>query len=312
MVAQSPSAKRKSASLETVLPLIGLDFGLADGKDKEPLGTDFFVTNHSSVSGLSVFSDEHLRSEFSDAAWSRISTTSLYLGVSAKFPKDSDPHIAFNKCNERLDRFLFSLNLNGKLWTFAPDARFAWIRNDAPKNRQFLTIRRASPISTFDNSPGLSDFRDAARLLRKIDKIYEAANNNTYPAIATAFAALRLSFYAFNTSMRFLQLAIALEALCSTSTTEISHRLASTCSILMGSDAERRKQLYRTTKQLYGMRSRIIHGTGKRVTLSDVQEMERLTCRVLRRILETNILPNFESRGKQEEFLLELNLERKL
>jgi hypothetical protein len=65
-----PLARRKSASLTTVLPLIGLDSDLADGKDKEPLGTGFVVTNHSSVSGLSIFSDEHLRSEFSDAAWS--------------------------------------------------------------------------------------------------------------------------------------------------------------------------------------------------------------------------------------------------
>jgi hypothetical protein len=145
-----------------------------------------------------------------------------------------------------------------------------------------------------------------------MDRIYEATSKNAYPAIETAFGALRLSSYAFNTSMRFLQLAIALEALCSTGTTELSHRLASTCSILIGSNADERKELYRKTKQLYEIRSRIIHGSGKRATMNDVQEMEQLTCKLLRRVLAKTILPNFESRRTQQEFLLQVSLERKV
>jgi hypothetical protein len=299
-----------SATLATVLPIIGVDCVLPSGFHRKSLGSGFFLTSKNPISSLTIFSDEHWGRELSETARSHILSTDLYLGVTSKLNKDTDPYVVFDRCNERLDRFLLALNLNGKLWTFRPDIRFGWVKHDAPRNRQYFTVRHASPISTFDDKPSFSDLQSAGRLIPKIEKIYDATSETAYPAIRTAFAALRLGFYAFNTSVRFLQLAIALEALCSTSTTEVSHRIASTCSILNGGNAKEKNELYHKAKQLYGIRSRIIHGSGKRTTMNDVQEMEGLTCKLLRRILENKILPNFESRPKQKEFLLRITLTR--
>jgi hypothetical protein len=93
----------KHAILAAVLPLIDIDHNLP--KNKESLGNGFFITDATAVSGLSSFTDEYFRSQLSEAHWSRITATDLYLGVSAAFPKDSDPWVTFQKCNEKLDRF---------------------------------------------------------------------------------------------------------------------------------------------------------------------------------------------------------------
>jgi hypothetical protein len=61
--------------------------------------------------------------------------------------------------------------------------------------------------------------------------------------------------------------------------------------MLLGRNADERMDVYRQTKQLYSIRSRIIHGCG-----NDVRETEQLTCNLLRRVLQNKILPHFESR----------------
>src|SRR6266481_8096979 len=136
------SRQRRRAILTAVLPLISIDHSLPQGEDKERLSNGFFITDGKAVSGLSSFTDEHFRSELPEATWSHITATDLYLGVSANFPKDSDPWVTFQKCNDKLDRFLLSLNLIGKLWSFRPDVRFGWIKNDISK-REFFTVRHA-------------------------------------------------------------------------------------------------------------------------------------------------------------------------
>jgi hypothetical protein len=223
--------------LSTVLPLIGIDYDLLGQNERLSLGKGFFITGKTTASKLAIFDDDYLRSELSEKALSQIETTNYYLGVSEQLSSDLVPNDVVEKCNERLDRFLLSLNLNGKLWSFRPDIRMSWVEQDEPKNREFFRIRHASPISTFENKPALEDFRAAANLTRRIDEIYESGDKN-YPALKTAFDAVRLSAYAFNTAMRFLQLATALETLCSTATTEVAHRVATTCSILVGNNAQ--------------------------------------------------------------------------
>lgn len=181
----------EEAILTTVVPLLDIKYGLLEEKDRGPIGNGFFIGGKSLVSGLAIFSDDYLRRELSDAAWSRIDITEFYLGVSEQFPTAAVPEVVVDKCNERLDRFLLALNLNGKLWSFRPDVRMSWVERDEPSNRQFFRVRHHSPISTFDPEPTVKDFLEAATLTVKIDTIYETSEAK-YPGIKTAFAALRL------------------------------------------------------------------------------------------------------------------------
>jgi len=106
--------------------------------------------------------------------------------------------------------------------------------------------------------------------------------------------------------MRFLQEAIALEALCSTDPIEVTHKVATTCSLLLGATLDERKDIYRKAKKLYQKRSRIIHGAGERATIEDLKEMETIPRGVIHRILEGSNLEQYRTEKRQEEFLLDL------
>jgi hypothetical protein len=154
------------------------------------------------------------------------------------------------------------------------------------------------------------DLTEAAALTTTIDAV--CSDESRYPAVRTACEALQLGSYAFNASVRFLQEAIALEGLCAGSDTEITHRIATTCAVLIGESADERKSIYKKIRSLYGIRSRIIHGSGKRATVEELKEMQQLTRKVLRRILAGDVLPHYESSQKHRDFLLNLSLEKSL
>jgi len=110
--------------------------------------------------------------------------------------------------------------------------------------------------------------------------------------------------------MRLLQDAIALESLCSTDAIEVTHRIAVTCAVCLGSTHGERKRIYKEAKDLYGIRSRVVHGSGYRVTKEEVKRIEQLSRRLLRYVLRDNVLPNFRTRDSQRKFLLDLALHK--
>ena len=101
-----------------------------------------------------------------------------------------------------------------------------------------------------------------------------------------------------------------MEALCSASDTEVTHRVATTCAILVGTRPEQRKTVYQEAKRLYGIRSRIIHGSGNRATVQGLKDIEQLTRKILRRILQDDVFPSYKTRPMQSDFLLRLALEK--
>lgn len=63
-----------------------------------------------------------------------------------------------------------------------------------------------------------------------------------------------------HTELAFVSFRMALEAVASTSNNEITHILAERCALLIASDSEHRVQTYGEVKDLYGIRSKIVHG----------------------------------------------------
>ena len=73
------------------------------------------------------------------------------------------------------------------------------------------------------------------------------------------------------THLSFVSLSMSLEAICLPGRQEISHQLATRCALLAETDSDKRIVVYRSFKQLYGMRSSIVHGNpglkiGKAIT----------------------------------------------
>ena len=60
--------------------------------------------------------------------------------------------------------------------------------------------------------------------------------------------------------LSFVALCMALEAIASTSQNEISHILAERCAVLVHAKGEARVQMYKEVKDLYKLRSKIVHG----------------------------------------------------
>ena len=60
--------------------------------------------------------------------------------------------------------------------------------------------------------------------------------------------------------MAFLSFCMALEAITSTPSNEITHILAERCALLVGATSEKRFQTYHEIKKLYSVRSKIAHG----------------------------------------------------
>lgn len=234
-------------NLVTVLPLRGVSPILEGEKKREDLANGYSIMDRESLPELDKFKEDYMTKIVSRSDWSNIRHAPAYLQVSYTSPFQSDIEKVEAKgsdyCGEKIDRFLLALNINERLWSFHPDIRLGWFDKDLPLSRQNIRVRQHSPISTSEANLVLRDFSRAARLTAKIDEVYSEFDRKKgdYPALRTTFSAVKLGMYAFNTSMRLLQEAIALESLCSTDTTEITHRIAVTCAVC-GLDPRRKKK----------------------------------------------------------------------
>jgi hypothetical protein len=269
------------------------------------LANGYQLLKRDQIQELENFDGEHFKREFGEIPLSRALYADLFVGVTANVADRFECDTAIDQSNRKIDRLFLALNVNEKLWSFRSDMRFSWLQDGS---RSEITNRLHWPYSTFGNRPILEDLTEAAELTVTIDAV--SSDDSHYPTVITALDALQLGSYAFNASVRFLQEAIALESLCSGSDTEVTHRIATTCAVLIGTSPEERKDIYKQTKRLYGIRSRLIHGSGKRAKIEELKDMQQLTRKVLRRILASDILPNYESGQKHKDFLLNLSLEK--
>jgi len=262
---------RRIGLLITVLPLLGIDLRIRQGTQRRKLANGYQLVRQSQLASLHQLNFEYFKGQVGENALAEARSADLYLRVSEDITVSGQAEFqtAVDRLNEKIDRFVLALNMNEKLWNFRRDIRFSWLQD---RSRAQITDRHYWPRSTVIDRPGFKDFSEAAKLTGAIDRVYSTSEAQSYyPAVRTAFDALRLGSYAFNTSMRFLQEAIALEAVCSASDTEVTHRVATTCAILAGTGPVERKTLYEEAKRLYSIRSRIIHGSGKRATIPELK-----------------------------------------
>lgn len=311
--------KRKKVKVVTALPLMGVTSLNLLG-DRQKLKNGFTIVKREALTVLGEFEDKRTKEEFgvnfTKALWK-----DYYLLVRAEhpFPPGGNKtltevlHKLSENNAERVDRFLLALNLIERLLTIQPDIRLSWFEDGYPVIQRLVTIRHQYPISTFNGTPSLPEFSRAAELISVIDKVYsESDRRNSYPGVRIALDALKTGMFAFNTSMRYLQEAIAIEALTSTDTQEVTHRVRIACSLLLASGVKKRESVYKEIGEIYKKRSSIIHGADIRVKLNKVIEIEQVSRKLLLQILKGNILPKFVKRDLQRKFLLELQLGKKI
>lgn len=308
--------RENKLAITTVLPLIEITSLHLSG-DAEVLPNGFVIMPRNKLQQiLDEFDDERAREEFG-IDLSEALNADFYLKVAKEYPfppaESKTLSVVWEEGTqinaERIDRFLLALNLIERLWTFRPDVRLSWYEQDYPVKQKLVSYRHHYPVSTFDGRPALADLQEAAKLISKIDTIYSTNDrDSSYPGIRIAFDALRSGTYGIHTSIRYLQEAIAIETLCSTDTQEVTHRVRVACSLLLGSDLGERKDWYDKAGKIYRKRSALIHGNSNKVTIDELKKIEQVSRKLIRRVLEDRILPNYANRDTQKNFLLELQL----
>ena len=300
----------------TLLPLVGINtLDLNDGTARMLNGYTIIARDNLGI--LKEFEIDEIKRRFGSDIWS-----ALYADYFVQVEKQhSITQLSANQLSdegakdnsEKLDKLLLAININERIWALEPHMLLSWHEDNGSSIIKTISKRDSHPIPSSSVTPKLEDFEEAAQLTVKINTIYEEnESSNSYPALRIAFDSLRLGVLGFSTRIRFLQEAICLETICSTDTTEVTHRISVICALLLASSLEERRILYREIKYLYGIRSSLIHGSASRVTIDDLRRLEQISRKLLRRVLDDDILPRFINRGHQKAFLLETQLTNKL
>lgn len=203
---------------------------------------------------------------------------------------------------EHIENFVLALNITGGLWWLSDPLILNWF--DPTEIRTAEGIGSAY-LASFTGDLQLEDFRAAAALVANIEKVYEMnESRNEFSAARVALDALDLAVRAGTTALCFIQNMIAVEALCSTSSFEVQHRVGTTCAVLLHSPLEDRRKLYDRVTYLYDARSRMIHGSGRKIT-KDELKIEQISRPLMRFVLADEVLPNYRTPKLQKKFLLD-------
>lgn len=99
-----------------------------------------------------------------------------------------------------------------------------------------------------------------------------------------------------HSELSFVSFCMALEAVASTSSNEITHILAERCALLAEASPERRLSMYYEVKDLYGLRSKIVHGRSAprkgpitQESLAITAKQSRVPTRALFRLLAVTV-----------------------
>ena len=129
------------------------------------------------------------------------------------------------------------------------------------------SLQRGRPVHRFD--PFAPPPRLKAKALGEARKVFENRGNGRYLKLAPVVAQLAEALARdgrFAAQDRILDVAIALERMYELGGGEISHKMRTRASWLLGRDAESRLQVMKSVAEFYGVRSEIVHNRKQRAS----------------------------------------------
>ena len=109
---------------------------------------------------------------------------------------------------------------------------------------------------------------------------------------------------------RFVMFTVVLESLFTTDSQEISHKIAERVAWFLEVEVESRRSLYDRMREIYKIRSKIVHGTEIKGVVGEVSEslmadLELYTQRALKKILaDQSLVDTFSSKSDERESFL--------
>lgn len=129
--------------------------------------------------------------------------------------------------------------------------------------------------------------------------------------------ALRRSLYYLNSALHlqqwesgFVMFTITLESLFTTDSNEITHKIAERIAWFLESNPEKRQEVFNQMKEIYQIRSKIVHGADIRKMSSErsrklLADLEYLTQKIMKKILQDqSLVDSFSDKQKNREKFL--------
>lgn len=160
------------------------------------------------------------------------------------------------------------------------------------------SVAESMSVISIDDLCSGENYRDATQFQYfKNAKMGKKAIAEVYVFHARASASLPMKVLMYITSM---------EALVSTSTSELSHQVAERVAVLLGEDSTARNAIYNEIKKGYGYRSKTAHGEALQGTEQDVVILLERLDEYVRRLLMLDTPYDLESKDINNYFLEKL------
>lgn len=172
-------------------------------------------------------------------------------------------------------------------------------------SQQSNTIYLVSP------TPGETHYLNADA--PKISKYYQSVEDlysrfgGKYNRVLNAFIFFQLGYLTHYAKLRVVPFATALESLFNTSEQEISYSLRLRCAAFLGSNQLEKRQLILKIKEIYGMRSAVVHGSSLPNRLSrnpDVANRilkgaEEISRRCFQKIFDEDLIEMYSQKNEE-------------
>lgn len=124
--------------------------------------------------------------------------------------------------------------------------------------------------------------------ITKLQKFLTYTKEPFVDYIQLAFDNFELSYEIFSTNVAFLTLMNGLEALLNPGKGEIRYRISRNCGVLLGKDKQEATEIFRNVKELYNLRSSIVHGTKRKIEEGELNKLRGYLRESIKRLLKIN------------------------
>jgi len=224
-----------------------------------------------------------------------------------KYEPQENCHIGTKEAQSRSLQNIALLALWLTKRTFASCSHTFYFREPDDINKSTLiepTKNSFVPLESYEKSNyTLSDVEKLKISLEKISRIYCEKDS-----LIITFYYLITSLRDYEWISRFAMLTTVIESIFSTDSQEISHKISERIAYFLEDTGIKRKEVYDKTKELYAIRSKIVHGSNVSKYIGDIsitklEELEEIVYKSLNKIIfDDKIYEIFTSKRKEEYF----------
>lgn len=142
----------------------------------------------------------------------------------------------------------------------------------------------------YHTSQSLSRYSLNENEIIELQKFLDNTTRPFMPHLELALDSFNISYHISDENLAFLSLMNGLEALFNDGGSELTHRIARACAVLLGKDRTDASSIYEDIKKLYRLRSSIVHANTKiNVEDGNLQKLRDYVRRAIKLLIKSNL-----------------------